>query len=89
MSINPHYLNYGDSQPEDSMWNKSGIEISVCSSIENFFTTIIFFAENRIAFVSLAMIMVLTGITFGVGYCLSITTATPRFDLSNPIHFKL
>ena len=33
VSINPHYLNYGDSQPEDSIWNKSGIKISVCSSI--------------------------------------------------------
>ena len=29
VSINPHYLNYGDSQPEDSIWNKSGITILI------------------------------------------------------------
>ena len=49
VSINPHYLNYGDSQPEDSIWNKSGIKISVCSSIlENFCTTIIIFQKIQL-----------------------------------------
>ena len=37
VSINPHYLNYGDSQPEDSIWNKSGITILIYSSILEIF----------------------------------------------------
>ena len=51
-------------------WNRVGIEINFClffsqKLVHEYVTNIL---EKKIALVSLAIIMVLTGVTFGIGF---------------------
>ena len=71
-------MNYGDSQPERSILKKlkSGMYKN-CSFlfIENSCMNH-YFSGKRIAFVSMAIIMVLTGVSLGVGFGLPTNPST-------------
>ena len=53
-------------------WNRVGIEISFCLFFQFVHEYVDNILEKKIALVSLAIIMVLTGVTFGIGFVFQI-----------------
>ena len=49
-------------------WNRVGIEINFCLILQFVHEYVDNILEKKIALVSLAIIMVLTGVTFGIGF---------------------
>ena len=71
-------------------WNRVGIEINFCLILQFVHEYVDNVLEKKIALVSLAIIMVVTGVTFGIGFGfqkrpqLLITTTTPIPSTTTP-----